>query len=178
MRCLHVICLIMSLCNPLYAEELHLLTDTSEIWRARDTPQHPATDLEKLALQAAVAGTTVTKDRVTAYYIVRKNSFDLVRVEEAPESTTEDLYSVSSYQIRDGKIWGDTRLKYVVKPNPENEQVAREIALDYLLGRIGQIPVIFNGWVYVVDYDGKCIITVTAKDETTEHFTYRYSSCR
>ena len=56
--------------------------------------------------------------------------------------------------------------------------LAREIALDYLLGWIGQIPVIFNGWVYVVDYDSKCIITVTAKDDTTVHFTYRYSSCR
>jgi hypothetical protein len=84
----------------------------------------------------------------------------------------------SGDQLRGGKIWGNTRLKYVAKPNPESEQVAREIALDYLLGRIGQIPVIFNGWVYIVDYDGKYIVTVTAKDETTVHFTYRFSSCR
>lgn len=178
MRYLFFLCLVLSWCTPSFAEELRLLSDTSETWRARDTPQQPATDRENLALRAAVAGTAVSQDRLTAHNLGKRDSFDLVSVDEAPESEIEGFHAVSSYLIRDGKIWSETNLKYVSKPNPENELVAREVAKDYLLGRGGQMPVIFNGWMYLVDYDGKCLITVTAKDETTVNFTYRYSSCR
>lgn len=178
MRCLLFICLVMLLDRPLCAEELRLITDTSDTWVTLKVPQPPATDMEKLALRASVAGTTVSQESLTAYYLDQKNNLDLIRVEEAPESDTERFHSVVSYQIRDGRIWGHTRLKYVSKPNPENEQVAREIARDYLLGRGDQIPVLFNGRAYVVQYDGKCLLTVIEKDDTMVHFTYRYSRCR
>lgn len=177
MRYQLIITLVMLLCPPLYAGELRLLSDTSETWRARETPQLPATDREKLAFRAAVALATVSEERLTAYYLGQRNSQDLVTVEEAPESALEGFHAMSSYLIRDGMIWSDTRIKYVAKPNPVNEQVAREIARDYLLGRISQVPIIFNGQVYVANSDDKCIITVTAKDETSVNFTYRYNSC-
>lgn len=178
MRSLFFFCLFVACGTPSFAEELRLLTDTSYTWHLREAPQLPATDREELALRAVVAGTTVRQERLTAYCMGQKDSFDIVTVEEDPESATDDFYAVSSHLIRDGKIWSDTRIRYVAKPNVENELVSREIAKDYLLGRIGQTPVIFNGWVYVVNYEGKCILTVGAKDENTVHFTYRYSICK
>lgn len=178
MRCLILLFLVLSVSRPLSAEELHLITDTSDTWVVPDTPQPPANDREKLALRASVAGATVSQENLTAYYLDQKNNVDLIRVEEAPDSAAEGFHAVVGYQVRDGRIWGYTRPKYVSKPNPENEQVAREIARDYLLGRGGQTPVIFNGRVYVVRYDGKCILSVIEKDETTVHFTYRYNTCR
>lgn len=108
----------------------------------------------------------------------RKDAFDIVTVEETPESAAEVFYAVSSFRIRNGMIWGDTNLKYVAKPNRDSEQIAREIAKDYLLGRVSDIPVIFNGRAYVVNYDGTCLLTVVEKDAVTVHFTYRYSRCR
>jgi hypothetical protein len=177
MRCLLFICLIMLCATPTRAEELHLIVDTSERWQIREIPQPPKTDQELLALQAVVTGTTVTQDGLTAYYNGRKGTFDIVTVDEAPESAS-DLHAVISYQFRNGRICGDTNIKYVSMPNPEHERVARETAKNYLLGRGGQTPVIFNGSAYVVQYDGKCLISVAEKDDATVHFTYRYNSCR
>lgn len=179
MRYLFFICCAMLWCRPLSAEGLHLTTDTSDIiWIARDARNRPESDHETLALRSVATKSTITQDRLTAYYLGKKNSFDFVTVEDAPETVTEGFHGVSSYLIRDDMIWFDTRLTYVAKTNPEHEQVAREMATDYRLGRGGAMPAFFKGSVYLVDYDGKCILTVLEMDENnTVQFTYRYNCC-
>jgi len=122
MRFLLFFCMTMMWSAPLPAEELRLLTGSSETWFTRYNPQPPATDREILALRATETGSTVTQDRLTAYYIGQKDSFDLVTVEESPESPAELGYAVTSHKIRDGKIWGDTHLVYVFRPNPEKRR--------------------------------------------------------
>lgn len=177
MRILLCICLVLSWCHPSFAEGLHLLSDTSETWHAREYPQPPATDREILALRAVATETTASEDRMTAYYLGKRDVYDIVTVDEAPDETG-GVHAVSSYQFRDRMIVYETRTKYVTKPNPELEQIAREIALDYLLGRNTRMPVILNGRIYTVERSGKCILSVIEKEESTISFTYRYSSCK
>lgn len=179
MRYLFIICVVMSWCSPLFAVELRLTTDLSDnVWLARDPPQHPQTETEILAAQAVATKLTATQDNLTAYYYGKKDSFDFITVEVEPETKTEGFHSVTSYLFRDGRIWFDTRLKYVAKPDPKHEQIAREMAIDYLLGRGGNMPALFKGSSFLVDYDGKCILTVTEMDQNfTVQFIYRYTCC-
>lgn len=178
MRFLLVICFIAAWSTSSYSEELRLLMDTTETWLAREIPATPANDREKLAYQAVSTQDTVSNNMMTAHYLGPKDSFELVTVDEAPDDESGGIHAVISYQFRDGKIWSATRLKYTAQPPLENEQIAREIALDYLLGRIGPIPVMFHDHVFVPVSDGKCIISITEKDDSAVHFTYRYSRCK
>jgi hypothetical protein len=178
MRCLYLLLCIFLWCGPSFAEELRLLTDTSFSWVARSVPEDPANEWETLALRAVVAGTTVKQDRLTAYLLGQQDSFDLVTVEEASENPGDPFLSVRSYRIGSGKIRDETQLKYSAKPNPEDEMVAREVAKDYLLGRGNGQPFIFNGKVHDVQYDGKCILSIVARDELTVYFTFRFSRCK
>ncbi|OGU13175.1 MAG: hypothetical protein A2076_07845 [Geobacteraceae bacterium GWC2_53_11] len=166
-------------CVPSFAEQPHLrlLSDTSETWQVLQSPQEPATDREILALRAVVTETTATQDKMTAYYLGKRDVFDIVSVDEAPEEAG-GVHAVSSYQFRDRMIVYETRIKYVTKPNPEYEQIAREIALDYLLGRNRRMPIIFNERVYDVEYNGKCAISVIEMADSVVQFTYRYNSCK
>lgn len=179
MRILLFICLILCWCIPSSADtlRLHLLSDTSKTWHARETPQEPSTEREILALRAVVTETNAIQDKVTAFYLGKRDVFDIVTVDEAPEEAG-GVHAVNSYQFRDRMIVYDTRIKYVAKPNPESEQIAREIALDYLLGRNTRMPVLFNGKVYIVEYSGACTIAVLEKEGQTTVFTYRYSRCK
>lgn len=177
MRYLLCLCLVLSWCLPSFAEGLHLLSDTSETWHAREYPQPPATDREILALRAVVTESTATEERMAAYYLGKRDVYDIVTVDEAPDDTG-GVHAVSSYQFRDRMIVYETRTKYVARPNQEHEQIAREIALDFLLGRNTRMPVLFNGRVYSVERSGKCILSVQEMEETTIVFTYRYSSCK
>ena len=181
MRILFFVCLVICWCIPSsYAEtvRLRLLSDTSETWHALETPHEPSTEREILALRAVNTESTVTLDRMSAYYLGKWDVYDIVTVDEAPEIEAEGVHTVNSYQFRDRLIVYETRIKYVAKPNPEAEQMAREIALDYLLGRNTRMPVIFNGRVFIVEYNGKCIISVMEKEQDTTVFTYRYNCCK
>lgn len=178
MRCLLFLFLVMSLCQPLFAEELCLITENSnKTWRARKTPQKPATAGENLALQAVDAKATVKEDMMTANYLGQKDLFDIVTVEEAQENTTDDFYYVINYQIRDRMIYGDTKPIYMAKPNPEKEKMAREIGTSRLNGGGNQMPVFIGDRMYVVEYVGKSNVNVIEKDDNTVHFTYRYRRC-
>lgn len=179
MRTLLLIFFSIIWCVPSFAEQPHLrlLSDISETWQALQAPQEPSTDRELLALRAVDTAATATQDRFTAYYLGKRDVFDIVSVDEAPEEAG-GVHAVSSYQFRDRMIVYETRIKYVTKPNPENEQVAREIALDYLLGRNRRMPVIFNERVYTVEYNGKCAISVVEMIDSVVQFTYRYNSCK
>ena len=178
MRVLFFLCLVTLWCKPLFAAELRLIFDNSETWIARVSPEEPETEWEVLALKAVVAGPTARQDRLTATYVGKRNSFDIVTVEEAPESIEDGLYGVKSFEVCEGKICGDTHRKYVSKPNPENEQMARSIAMQYLAGARDSKPQLHNGKMYVVEYDGKCLLTVIEKDRETVFFRYQYDSCR
>lgn len=178
MRVLLFIVFSIFWCVPSFAEQPHLrlLLDTSETWQTLQDPQEPATDRELLALRAVVTAATAIQDRFTAYYLGKKDDLDIVSVDEAPEEGG-GVHAVSSYQFRDRVIVSETRIKYVTKPNPVYEQVAREIAMDYLLGRNRRMPIIFNERAYTVEYNGKCAISVVEMIDSVVQFTYRYNSC-
>jgi hypothetical protein len=176
MRYLIFIVLVILCSSPTNADELRLILDTSETWHDRDNRFQPENDQEILALRAVVAGATINDDRLTAYYSGKTGDFDLVTIDEAPENSA-DLHSVTSYRVCNNKICGNTRSKFISLPKSENEQVARKIAIDHLHGKTALLPVIFNGYVYIVQYEGKCNISVIEKDETTVQFIYRYNCC-
>lgn len=177
MRILLIICFTLCWCTPSSALELHLLSDTSESWHILDPAHRPSTDREILALRAVSTKATTTQEKMTAYYLGKNNGFDVVTVDEAPEDEKETIHTVTSYKLQDDVIVYETRPKYVAKLNYESEQVAREIALDYLLGRNTRMPVFINDRVYKVEYISKCNITVIEMIGSTVQFTYRYSSC-
>jgi hypothetical protein len=178
MRILFLIGLITLWCTVSCAEELRLLADNSETWEKRERPQPAETEWEMLALRAVVAKSTVSQDGLTATYVGREGSLDIVSVEEAPENPADELYSVRSYAICDGKICKDTRRKFVSKPNPEHEKIARETAQNYLNGARSALPVSYGGIMYIVEYDGKCLLTVNMKDRETQHYSFRYTRCK
>lgn len=177
MRILLIMCFTLCWCIPAFAMELRLLSDTSEIWLVRKTSMEPSTDYEILALRAVTAKATTTQGRMTAYYLGKNEGFDVVTVDEASENETETIHTVTSYKFRDSMIVYETHPKYVAKLNYESEQIAREIALDYLLGRNTRVPVFINGRVYKVENNGKCGISVIEMAGSTEQFIFRYSSC-
>jgi hypothetical protein len=178
MRILLCLCLTLFWSIPGFALELRLLSDSSESWRIIEPAQEPSSSQELLALRAISAKATTSQDRMTAYYLGKNNGFDMVTVDEAPEDETESIHTVISYKLRDGMIVFETRPRYVAKLNYESEQIAREIALDYLLGRNTRIPVFINDRVYKVEYNGKCSISVIEMIGTNVQFTYRYTSCK
>lgn len=178
MRCLLIVCLLICTCLTAQGEELRLMSDTSEIWHEREPPQAPETNRELLAQRAAESGSTVSDNNMTAYYLGQKHTYELVTVEEAPESS-DGVHAINSYQLRHGLIYHETKIKFLVKPNQLSEQIARELALDYLHNRtVAGKPVVMNGHLYNIERGEKCQITVTERSGETVLFTYRYRSCR
>lgn len=180
MRCLLCFCMIMLMCTPVCAEEWCLSTDTSSgDWIARETPGQPVTIRETLAVRAVNSGSTVTQDKFTAYYIGQKESFDIVNVEEAPENPLEGSYSVNSYQVRDREIWGNTRIKYVTKVDPEREATARAMLNDYVQNGPGDgRPFFSNGRMYAIKSDGAGISVTEKNPEESSSNTFYFHRCK
>lgn len=174
MRNIVLVCIVMLWGSTVTAEELRLIVDTQETWTARVRPTAPETEGESLALQAAVAHTAVKQGILTATPVGHKNNCDIVTVEESED---EGMCTVKSYEVCRGKISAETREKFVTKPNPEREQIARNVAAEHLRGNKQTVPVMFNGRMFIADYDGKCLITIHEKDRDTVHYSYRYNSC-
>lgn len=171
------LCFLMLSCNPVWGGELRLVADTSETWIARESPQEAETEWEILAVRAAGTKAPVVQGRLAASSLGFKGSSHLVMVEEASETPEEGLYNVKSFEVCGGKICGDTSNKFVTKPNPENEQIAREVAMAHLKGNSKVGPVFSNGKAFVVEYDGKCSLTVVEKN-STDSSSYRYNTCQ
>lgn len=179
--CLGFCIAILTLSNPLCAEEWCLSADHSDSeWVARETPDPATTDKEILALKAVAAGATVNQDKLIAHYSGKKNSFDIVTVEELSEGSSDGIHAVLSYQIRDGEIWGNTRVKYVKQMKPEKLKEVLKIANDYIdeNKQGSKMPIMVGETTYVVDYDGKTNLTVIEKTYDEVLGTYFFHECR
>lgn len=167
-------------CNPLFASDLRLIVDTSVIWEAVDgQPHEPIDEWEILAVKSGKNKATVDHGRLMATYVGGNELFDHVVVEEASEDKSDGVCAVKNFGVCNDKICRESRRQYITKLNPEKEQIARSIAEGFLKDKSSNIkPTLFDGRAYVVDYDGKCSLTVYEKDRSTTYSSYRYSICR
>ena len=177
MRYVIFICLIMFSASPLFAEESAAIMDNTEKWITRSNPSIPASDEEILAVQAAAERVTLTRNRLTARYYGRKESFEIVTVELAPEAG-EEHYIVVGYQVCNSLICGETNPFYTVRQKPESEKDAYEAALYVYQGKASFGPVIINGKVFVVDYNGKCQASVSELIDEVKQFPYKFNMCK
>lgn len=171
-------CLVVLWCAPLYALEVRLMLDASEQWQERGGHGDPADAKEQLAVQAAESQVPLTFECLSAYVVKWLDDGVVVVVEEASEDGPAGPALVNSYQIRDGKIVRSAHPVYRVRPHPQNEEIAREVARDFVLGRLSPHPLIYNGLVYSAIVVDKCVVAVIAKGDGGVDFTYRYFICK
>jgi hypothetical protein len=173
-----ICCLVVIWSTPLSALEVRLLQDASEQWQERGDHGDPADAKEQLAVQAAESPVPLTFEYLSAYVVKNLDDGVVVVVEEASEDGSAGPALVSSYQIRERKIIRSARPIYRVRPHPQKEEIAREIARDFVLGRLSPHPLIYNGLVYSAVVVDKCVVAVIAKGEGGVDFTYRYFICK
>ena len=175
-----IVSMLLSGCASL-SESVKLSYDLPKAettWVARNPPTEPLSSEEILAVRSAAALMTLKQDGEAAYYEGQNDSFTVIRHEQLP--TREESYVVTvKYRIMNGLVYGETIPLVATVLDPQKEIYAREIALKAMNGTRDDIPVLYDGRVFVASSNStnSCTVDVVERDLDRVYATYRIKTC-